>query len=82
MNREQFKEDLRFIINKNGMDSEANTPDFVLADYLMDCFSAFRVAAERRDIWRLPETTANPELSKLPDLTPVTAKCVYPKAGE
>ncbi len=55
MSRETFSKELRALINKESMDTEYKTPDFVLADYLMDCLSAFYVAAERRAIWRYSE---------------------------
>ncbi len=38
-------------LNRRSAENESNTPDFILAEYLMDCLSAFDKATKRRDKW-------------------------------
>lgn len=39
------------LINKHSREQDSNTPDFILAEYLMACLSAFEVASNRREVW-------------------------------
>ena len=39
------------LINKCSREEDSNTPDFILAEYLMACLSAFEVASNRREVW-------------------------------
>ena len=43
-----FREELKDLLNKHSRENESNTPDAVLADYLMECLSAFDKATNRR----------------------------------
>jgi len=38
-------------INLVSRENESNTPDWVLAQYLMDCLKAFEIATKARDKW-------------------------------
>lgn len=49
--RLDFREDVRGSINRNGLENLCNTPDYVIAQYLLDCFNAFIAAANSRDRW-------------------------------
>lgn len=51
MNRAEFYRDLAHLINKYSMESGSNTPDFILADYLMDALDAFDKANNTRTRW-------------------------------
>ncbi len=69
MDRSAFRVELQMLIAKRGASVEFDAPDFVLADYLMDCLSAFRIAAARQDIWRdYPE--------QIPVIEPIEKQCV------
>jgi hypothetical protein len=46
-----FRQDLEELINKHSMENGSNTPDFMLAEYLMDCLRAFDKVMKRRDLW-------------------------------
>ena len=52
---DDFKNDLRtFIeeaINRTSAENKSNTPDFVLAQYLIDCLTAYDKATNVRDKW-------------------------------
>ncbi len=44
-----FKEELEELINKHSLENKSNTPDWVLADYLLDCLLSYEVAIQARD---------------------------------
>jgi len=46
-----FANDLRRLINQCCMENGSNTPDFILATYLLDCLDAYNKAVQDRDVW-------------------------------
>lgn len=44
-------DDLRELLNRHSRESMSDTPDFILARYLMDCLAAFEAATRLRDAW-------------------------------
>lgn len=54
---DSFERRLEALINEFSRENESNTPDFILARYMNECFSAFVRATNRRDSWfnRIPE---------------------------
>jgi hypothetical protein len=46
---EEFKREVRALINKHNFDTYSSTPDFVLAEYLTDCLLAFGNSVKNRD---------------------------------
>jgi len=50
-----FQEELKALINKHSQENYSDTPDFVLAQYLNDCLSAYNAAVGRRDAWHKEE---------------------------
>ena len=49
--REALERDLAEVLNRHGVENFSNTPDFLLAEYLVDCADAFAVASRRREQW-------------------------------
>jgi len=47
----KFKKELEQLINKYSMENDSNTPDFILAEYLIKCLDAFNVTLQRREAW-------------------------------
>ena len=43
--------ELETLINRNSIENGSNTPDFILAKYLMACLNAFENALGSRDRW-------------------------------
>ena len=41
MNRDEFKKGLVSLLNEQGIDNGCNTPDFILAEYLITCLLAY-----------------------------------------
>lgn len=46
-----FKEELRALLNRHSVENASDTPDFVLAEYLLDCLGVWETAVSRRDKW-------------------------------
>ena len=49
--RENFKTDLEHLINSYSLENNSDTPDFLLAEYLMDCLVAFDKVVVERENW-------------------------------
>jgi hypothetical protein len=43
--------DLEGLLNMHSAENASNTPDFILAEYLMDCLHAFETASRHREQW-------------------------------
>lgn len=48
-NKEQIIKELSEVINRNSLELESNTPDFILAEYLYYCWESFNWAVKRRE---------------------------------
>lgn len=51
-----LKEEIQAAINRASRENESDTPDYILAEYLMDCLAAYEKAANRRWEWRMGST--------------------------
>lgn len=50
--RDVFRDALIDLLNFHNVDAAANTPDYVLADFLMASLDAWDQTTARRDVWR------------------------------
>jgi hypothetical protein len=46
-----FRQELEHIINKYSKENGSDTPDFILADFLVNVLADFDRAAKARDTW-------------------------------
>lgn len=46
-----FRDELRDLINKHSLENGSNTPDFILAQHLVDSLAAFDASVQRREEW-------------------------------
>lgn len=46
-----FIRELEAVINKHSLEQGSDTPDFILAQYLGNCLSAWNQAARQRESW-------------------------------
>ena len=46
-----FEEELRYVINKYSKENASNTPDYILAQYLVGCLDVFAVCVQQRETW-------------------------------
>lgn len=49
--REQFRKKLEILINSLSLENYSDTPDFILANYLLTCFENFNIATKARNRW-------------------------------
>jgi hypothetical protein len=46
-----FPSELESLINRYSQENASNTPDFILAQYMLGCLEAFNAAVKRREEW-------------------------------
>ena len=46
-----FADELRNLLNKHSQENASNTPDTVLAGYLLSCLAAWNVGVQQRETW-------------------------------
>jgi hypothetical protein len=46
-----LRQELAAVLNRHSREGRSNTPDLILAQYLIDCLSAFDYATRARDQW-------------------------------
>lgn len=46
-----FTNELKKLINRYSEENRSNTPDFILANYLVACLDAFNASAQAREKW-------------------------------
>lgn len=51
MREKTLSEELAELINKHSRENWSNTPDFILAQYMMGCLEAFEQAVQQRETW-------------------------------
>lgn len=49
--REEFTLELKSLINRLSLEQFSDTPDFILAEYLVDCLDTFDKTVRDRDRW-------------------------------
>jgi hypothetical protein len=47
----ELQKDIESAINRHSAENGSNTPDFILAQYLVSCLAAFDAAVNRRSAW-------------------------------
>lgn len=47
----EFEREMCSLINRHNRESGSNTPDYILASYLMQCLGAFEQASNAREKW-------------------------------
>jgi len=43
--------DIALLLNRYSREQDSNTPDFILAEYMVACLCAFELASNRREVW-------------------------------
>jgi hypothetical protein len=46
-----FPRELESLINRFSQENESNTPDYILAQYLLTCLSAWNRGVQQRETW-------------------------------
>lgn len=58
-----FKSELSALLNKWSKENGSDTPDFILAKYLMACLVAFDAATKLRTEWYEPPTQESSDIN-------------------
>ncbi len=51
MKKTELEKGLENLINEFSRESDSNTPDFILAEFMMNCLDSFELASNRREVW-------------------------------
>lgn len=46
-----LQQKLEVLLNEESRENQSNTPDFILAEYMMDCLKSFEKASVSRENW-------------------------------
>lgn len=46
-----LERDLSGVLNRYSQENTSNTPDFILAQYLLSCLAAWNTATQQRETW-------------------------------
>lgn len=60
--KDKLRDDIEQAINKHSAENRSDTPDFILAQYLSDCLTAFDNATIRRTEWYTGDNKQNPDV--------------------
>jgi hypothetical protein len=47
----ELREDLEILLNRYSRENTSNTPDFILATYMLQCLEAYETATRSREEW-------------------------------
>ena len=48
---ESFREELESLINRHSIENDSDSPDFLLAEYVISCLQAYAKTVKARDKW-------------------------------
>lgn len=51
MEKTKLEERLKELLNSENREQDSDTPDFILAEYMMACLDAFELASNRREVF-------------------------------
>uniref|UniRef100_A0A6M3KCB3 Uncharacterized protein n=2 Tax=viral metagenome TaxID=1070528 RepID=A0A6M3KCB3_9ZZZZ len=47
----ELEKGLSVLINRVSRENDSNTPDFLLAEFMMSCLDAFELTSNKREVW-------------------------------
>ena len=59
MEKTEFTKEIADVINRHSKENGSNTPDFILANYLVMCLEAFDITSRLREKWYGKELKIN-----------------------
>ncbi len=51
MEKTNLEKELAGVLNGECRENDSNTPDFLLAEFIMTCLEAFELASNKREVW-------------------------------
>jgi len=70
-----FKKEITNLINRYSKENGSDTPDYILADYLVSCLETFDKAISARDSWYGKTITPRINTEGLPKSTCPVSQC-------
>lgn len=67
MINDEFKKELQHLINRYSIENGSNTPDFLLADYLVTCLENFNNISKQREQWYGTSLIPGTKTPSIPD---------------
>ena len=61
-----LEREIAAVINRHSLENGSNTPDFLLAQFLLDCLEAFNRAMQERERWNGRPIPGMPKPMPLP----------------
>lgn len=55
-----FESELTELLNRHSRENDSNTPDFILAQYLVACLAALNTGIQQRETWHGPQPIPAP----------------------
>lgn len=49
--RSELAEKLSILLNSVSAENQSNTPDYILAEYMLGCLESYNKAVQARDVW-------------------------------
>lgn len=71
MDKQAFRDELAHLINRHSMENGSNTPDFMLAEYLVGCLNVWNAIVRQRENWYGRETQPTSYPSNYDDPAPL-----------
>ena len=50
-NKTELEKGISNLLNSESRENDSNTPDFILAELMMNCLDAFELASNKREVW-------------------------------
>ncbi len=47
----KLQDEIREVLNRNSAENPSNTPDFILAQFLLNCLDSFNCTVQQRETW-------------------------------
>lgn len=60
-----FYEELTHLLNRYSRENASNTPDYILADYLIECLDSFNKITRMRESWYGRDPSVFPALARV-----------------
>lgn len=63
---ETFEKELQSLINRHSKENDSDTPDYLLAEYLVKCMDNYALIIKKRDAWFGHKPWSEDERSEVP----------------
>lgn len=80
-NKTVLETKLKGLINEECRENDSNTPDYLLAEFMMNCLDAFELISNKREVWYGVELEPGCSISK-DDIAGAVARGWCHKANE